>query len=335
MQVPRELIPDHSTIFTDDTVALVDALFLFTGALEPESATILRREDGVRPVAVAPRPDGSAFFLDRSRGVFAVRRDSPRPVFLSCFSQGLDPSEAIGFRVAGETAWVAFRHAASAARSSSCQTEVYPFQMSADSYRLGGARRLSGSECFVAASFDLLGQRLFLSSASSPAVLVADLGDRREPPQTLLTMPGDGLLTELLYAHQKRRLFALQGIRGRLWEVQLEGEAPQARLVADALGRPTALAYDPGRSRLYVADGDGHRIWQLDCRATCREPTVFLRSELVALPSVLEVGLDGTLWLGDSQSQCLLAIAPSGKIVASVRSLSPTSVPGLGSAEPP
>lgn len=335
MQVPRELIPDHSTIFTDDTVALVEALFLFTGALEPETATILRREDGVRPVAVAPLPDGTAFFLDRSRGVFAVRRDSPRPLFLSCFSRGLDPSEAIGIRVAGETAWVAFRHAASAARSSSCQTEVYPFQMSGDSYRLGGVRRLSGSKCFAAASFDLLGQRLFLSSANSPAVLVADLGDRQEPPQPLLTIPGDELLTELLYAHQQRRLFALQGIRGRLWEVQLEGEAPQASLVSDALGRPTALAYDPGRSRLYVADGDGHRIWQLDCRAACREPTVFLRSELLALPSVLEVGLDGTLWLGDAQSQCLLAIAPSGEIVGSVRSLSSISVPDPGSAGPP
>lgn len=321
MRVPRELIPDHGTIFTDDTIALVNAIFELTGVLKAGTATTLVREDGVRPVAVLPRPDGTALFLDRSRRLYAVHRDSPRPIFLGCFSEEIDPSDAIGLRVAGELVYVAVRRSGGAAPHARCQTTVYPFQTQADSYRSGQALRISGSECFVAAAFDLVNGRVYLSSEDAPTLFVADLEDRGAKPQALVTVPADEPLGALHFELAGHRLFALgvQETRGVLWEVDLSGDPPEAMAVSSRFGRPSALAFDAGRQRLYVTDAESGRIWSMDCHGRCGEPELWLESELLANPAILEVGLDGTLWVGDAESRLVLAIAPDGEIVWSVR----------------
>ncbi len=319
MSVPRELIPDHGTIFTDDTVALVEAIFELTGVLKAGTATTLIREDGVRPVAVLPRPDGGAFFLDRSRGLYAVRRDSSRPVFLRCFSEDLDPSDAIGLRVAGQLAYVAFRQRGGPANDARCRTTVQPFQTEADSYLSGQALRIPGSECFAAAAFDLSGRRLFLSSEDSPTLFMAGLEDGGARPRVLVELPGSAPLGALYFERSGSRLFALQGTRGALWEVDLRSDPPVAKVVSSGLGRPSALAFDSGRRRLYVSDAEEGRIWAMDCPGPCGEPEVWFEPGLLAAPATLEVGLDGTLWVGDPESKLLLAIAPDGRVVWPVR----------------
>lgn len=315
MRVPRELIPDHGTIFTDDTIALVSAIFELTGVLKTGAATTLVREDGVRPVAVVPRPDGSALFLDRSRRLYAVRPDSPRPIFLGCFAEDLDPSDAIGLRVAGELVYVAARRRVGAVPEARCRTFVYPFQTLVDSYLSGEAVRIPGSACFAAAAFDLLGQRLYLGSDSAPSILVVDLENPGARAQSFVELGGDGPVGELHYEPTGPRLFVLVGRRGKLWEVDLRSDPPRATAHPSSLGRPSALAFDPGRRRLYVTDAEDGRIWAIPCGGPCGEPETFLEPGLLRNPATLEVSLSGTLWVGDPDAKLLLAIAPDGKIV--------------------
>ncbi|MGB7492567.1 MAG: hypothetical protein WBN62_19750, partial [Thermoanaerobaculia bacterium] len=160
MQVPSELIPNHSAILTEDTFRLMETILTLSNTYYGDTSTVVR-EDGVRPVAVAPRPDGTALFLDRSRAVYSVRPGSERPVFLSCLSPSIDPSQGIGFHVAGHLAYAAISRPEPGA-SPKCQTEVYEFQVENDGYRQLGRFPLAGSECFDRAAFDVQGKRVYL-----------------------------------------------------------------------------------------------------------------------------------------------------------------------------
>ena len=161
MQVPGELIPNHSAVLTEDTFRLMEAVLTLSGTYDEGVTTTVVREDGVRPVAVIPRPDGGALFLDRSRAVYSVRPGSDRPVFLSCMPESLDPSQEIGFRVAGHLAYAAISRPEAGA-SSKCQTEVYEFQVENEGYQQLGRFPLASSECFSAAAFDVRGKRVYL-----------------------------------------------------------------------------------------------------------------------------------------------------------------------------
>jgi hypothetical protein len=325
MQVPRELIPNHSAALTEDTFRLIEAILTLSQTYEVGAATTVVREDGVRPVAIVPRPDGSALFLDRLRAVYSVSPDSTRPVFLSCLTESIDPSLGIGFHVAGHLAYAAIVRPEGGA-SPKCQTEFYEFQVENDGYRQLGRRRFTGSECFRAAAFDAPGKRAYLSldSDDGPSLWVADLTQNSPKPQKLLDLPGGTPATALLFDASHRRLFAAQGESGTLWMVPVDQETPRLRFVADTLGYPVALGYGRGTQRLYVADARGQRIWSLDCGDQCDEPRVFFDSEALETPSTLAVALDGTLWLGDMQSQTLMTIAPDGRLVSTIRSLSGT-----------
>jgi sugar lactone lactonase YvrE len=163
-----------------------------------------------------------------------------------------------------------------------------------------------------------------LDSDDGPSLWVADLTQNSPKPQKLLDLPGGTPATALLFDASHRRLFAAQGESGTLWMVPADQETPRLRFVADTLGYPVALGYGRGTQRLYVADARGQRIWSLDCGDQCDEPRVFFDSEALETPSTLAVALDGTLWLGDMQSQTLMTIAPDGRLVSTIRSLSGT-----------
>jgi hypothetical protein len=323
MQVPRELIPNHSQIFSADTFALVEAALAFSGALEARANNLVVREDGVRPVAVVPRPDGGALFLDRSRAVYAVRPGSTRPIFLSCMRESLDPSDAIGFHVAAHLAYVAIASPVGGV-AAKCQTEVYEFAIENFSYRQLRQIDLAGSDCFTAAAFDVPGNRVFLSLEEEgvPGLLVADLSRDSPKPGRLVDLPGALPATVLYFEAGARRLFAAQGESGELWVVDLDDDVPQPRLVADTLGWPLALDFGRTTQRLYVTDSKHQNIWALDCSDQCKDPTVFFHSESLKHPITLSVALDGTLWLGDLEDQTLKTIAPDGRVKNTIHSLS-------------
>jgi len=323
MQVPGELIPNHSAVLTEDTFRLMEAVLTLSGTYNEGITTTVVREDGVRPVAVIPRPDGGALFLDRSRAVYSVRPGSDRPVFLSCMPESLDPNQGIGFRVAGHLAYAAMSIPENGA-SSKCQTEVYEFQVENDGYRQLGRFPLAGSECFDAAGFDVQGKRVYLGydGEEGPGLWVAGLTQESAKPQKLLDLPGGTPATALHFDSLHRRLFAAQGASGTLWIVQADTETPRLQFVADTLGYPLALEYGRSQQRLFVADVRGQKIWSLDCGDRCGDPQVFFDFGDLEAPSSLGVALDGTLWVGDMQSQTLLTIAPDGTVTNRVHSLS-------------
>ena len=217
MQVPRELIPNHSQVFSPDTFALIEAALSFSGAVEAGISTTVVREDGVRPVAVVPRPDGRALFVDRSRAVYAVRPDSPRPVFLSCLSEDIDPSEAIGFHVAGHLAYAAFARP-DAGAASTCQTDVYEFQVDNSGYEQLSRTRMAGSDCFTAAAFDVPEKRVYFSfeKEGEAGIFVADLSADSPKPSKFVDLPGARPATVLKVDAAGQRLFATQAETGRV-----------------------------------------------------------------------------------------------------------------------
>jgi hypothetical protein len=324
MRVPRELIPNHSAVLTEDTFRLVEAVLVLSATYDTDAATIVEREDGVRPVAVVPLPDGTGLFLDRSRGVYAVRRDSPRPVFLSCLRETVDPDDAIGFHVAGHLAYAILTTPQRGGTEARCDTEFYEFEVDDAGYRQLSRKHFTGSDCYSAATVDLPEKRAFLTlnTDEGPRLRVADLTEVTPRPREFLELPGSRAPTDLYFEASRQRLFAAQAESGELWETDVSVERPEPQLIHHDLGWPMALAYARTEQRLYVTDAKGRRIWALDCRDRCGEPSVFFHSEALQNPTTLAVALDGTLWLGDLQDQTLMTIAPDGSVESTIHTLS-------------
>lgn len=331
MQVPTELIPNHSEIFSAETFALVDAALAMSGAMG-DTGTIVEKEDGVRPVAVVPRPDGGALFVDRSRGVYAVRPDSARPVFLSCLTEGVDPSEAVGFQVAGHLAYLALvrREAGS---ESECRTDIFEYQVENTGYRTLARRRVAGAACYTSAAFDLTEKRVVLGLEDEGRARLdsADMTRDGARPTEWSSLPGPSAPTAMYFEAAGRRLFVTRARSGELWSAGLDDDPPEPRLVWDAPGFLTAMGFGRQRRELYVVDAGNQRIWSLDCEGPCGTPRVFLESESLQNPTTLAVGLDGRVWLGDLEEQTLLTISPEGDVENTIKSLSP----GLVSPTPP
>lgn len=323
MQVPRELIPNHSDIFTPTTYALVEAALGFSGALAEDNSTRVVREDGVRPVAVVPRPDGGALFLDRSRAVYGLSAGSTRPVFLTCMRESLDPDEAIGFHVAANLAYAVISRP-DGGPAAKCHTEVFEFEIGKDGYQQRNHIEVPGTDCFSAAAVDVPDKHLYLVAPreTGSRLFEVDLTEDPPRPEEFLDVPGVEPATDMYFESSRKRLFIAQGRVGTLWELSLGDDAPKLRRADDGLGWIAALGFDRGAQRLYVTDAKNQRIWALDCRGECKDPTVFLQSDSLRNPITLAVALDGTLWLGDLQEQTLMTIAPDGSVKTKIHSLS-------------
>ena len=335
MQVPPELIPNHSAVLTENTFRLMEAVLTLSGTYNAGVETTVVREDGIRPIAIVPRPDGGALVLDRSRAVYSLRPESERPVFLSCLPVDIDPGQGIGFHVAGHLAYAAVTIPEGSA--SRCRTEVYEFQVDNYGYRELGRFPLSSSECFDAAAFDVQRKRIYLGHDGEEGISLwaAELPDKSPQPQKLLDLPGGSPVTAMHFDTSHRRLFAAQGASGTLWQVRTDTDSPRLQFVAENLGYPLTLEYGNVQQRLYVADAQGKRIWVLDCGEPCGDPQVFLESEALEAPSTMAVAPDGKLWLGDLQGQTLLTIAPDGTVTNRVHSLSGGQLVETEGGQPP
>lgn len=321
MHVPKELIPNHSDVFNEDTFRFVEALLVMSGAYDADVATRGEREDGVRPVAVIPRSDGAALFLDRNRGVYSVASGSTRPVFVSCLEPSVDPSLGIGFQAAENLAHVVLQ--ASVGGEDECRTEVREFRVDPRHPYATRSRQLGGSRCYSAASVDTADQRVFLSYVDESGVQlwVADLRDETPRPELLVRLPDSQVPTVLTFDPAHSRLVSATTETGTLWEIDLSGAEPTASPIEPGSGWPTALTFDASGEHLYVGDAKENTIWRLDCREHCGNRSAFLLSEELENPSTLATSGD-SLWVGDLLAQRLLAVSSAGIVDRAIEKLS-------------
>jgi hypothetical protein len=320
MHVPKELIPNHSDVLNEDTFLFVEALLAMSGAYDADVATRVEREDGVRPVAVIPRPDGAAIFLDRNRGVYSVASGSRRPVFVTCLEPSVDPSQGIGFQASGNLAHVVLQ--APQGGEDECRTEVRELRVDPRRPYASRSRQLGGSRCYSAAIVDTADQRVFLSSVDESGVQlwVADLREDTPPPELLVRLPDSQAPTVLAFDPAHSRLVTATTETGTLWEIDLSAAGPPVSRVEPSLGWPTALTFDASGEHLYVGDALEKTIWRLACRERCRKHSAFLKSEALESPSALAMG-GGSLWVGDLSAQLLLAISKAGIIDQAIEKL--------------
>ena len=321
MSVPRSLIPDHSDIFGVNTIRLMAALVRSTGALEPDSRTVLVRETGLRPVALSVRPTGELVFAEGSRRIYALPVGASTPVFLSCLPEDVDPADGIGFFRTGDTVTAVISRLIDEAdkeKQAKYRTELLNISLSKGGFRKAKPGRLAGSMQFVAATGDPVGRKLYL--ATQDEIYVADLTEGRPEAKPLVRI--DVQPERLYFDPTKEQLFAIDSENGRLYLVDLRAETPQVRMVAEGLGWPADVIVAPTDGRIYISDTKDKQIWRLECDdVRCTKPEVFARSDAFRAPSRLAAAPDNTLWVTDPKARKIFALWPDGEIRQTISSL--------------
>jgi len=318
MNVPKELIPDHSHIFGVDTARLISALVQSTGVLEPNSRTVLVHETGFRPTAVTVRPTGELIIVEAGRRIYALPVGSSTPVFMSCLPQDFDPADVIGFFRDGDEVTLVLNRLIEEG-DTDYRTELLNVSLIKGGFHKGKPARLAGSIRFVAATGDPVSRKLYL--ATPDEIYVADLtkGGRPEP-QPLLRI--DAKLERLYFDPTKEQLFAIDNENGRLYLANLRDGTPQSRLVAEGLGRPADVIVAPTDGRIYISDTKNRQIWRLSCDdVRCTTPEVFSRAGAFRAPSMLAAAPDNTLWVADPEARKIFAFWPDGEIRQTITSL--------------
>ncbi len=319
VRVPGSLIADHSDIFTDKTLRLFRTLLEITGALLPDSTTVITRETGLHPINLGVRPSGELLFTDRSRRVFAVPSGTVTPVFLACVPPGFDPAENIGGFWDQDSPVVFFNREVEHGKKVEYRTAMAPVR--AAELQAGKVKptRFEGEQRFYAATGDAGAQRAYLATKNE--IYVADLTKSSPKPERLLPIDTPGQLSTLQLDAAKKRLFALDRKAGRLYLVNLQTAPPQAQLGVDGLGSPADLQLHAATGRVYVADAAGRQIWEVACEGTRCTKRVFARPQVFRAPSRLAVAADGTVWVADEEAGGLFATGPDGAVRRTISSL--------------
>ena len=315
MRVPRSLIRDHSDIFHDDTVRLITAILEITGALEPETRTVLVREHGVRPLGLVPSSAGGVFFANKDGGVYRLDPGAVAPGFLGCLPSTADPTHRIGYSYSERGVIAALNEPIDDKEEDTYRTEVV-YQLAAGG-KLSGGRlaRFESEHAFVTAAFDESRDRAFLATARPPRIFLLDLTKKRAKPRLWAELPDAGSIGTIFFDAANNRLYSGYGERGTLHAVDAGSSAPRPRRVAEGLGSPGAMAMAPSGRTLFVCDARGGQIWKLDCSTAsgCTEASVFTTRTFVA-PSSIAVAADDTVWVGDLEEQKIVGFTPGGEI---------------------
>ena len=323
MNVPRSLIPNHSDIFGVNTIRLMTALVRSTGALEPNSRTVLVRETGLAALGVTVRPTGELIFAERSRRLYALPVGSSTPVFLSCLPQDVDPTHSIGFFRTGDIVTIALNRLIDEGdkeKEAKYRTELLNMSLNKAGFRKAKPGRLAGSMKFIAATGDPVSRKLYL--AAQDEIYVADLTQGRPEPKLLVRTDVRVSPRGLYFDPTKERLFAIDSESGRLYLVDVRAETPRVRLAAEGLGWPADVIVAPTDGRIYVSDTKDKQIWRLSCDdVRCTKPEVFSRSAAFRAPSRLAAAPDNTLWVTDPKARKIFALWPDGTIRQTISSL--------------
>jgi pimeloyl-ACP methyl ester carboxylesterase len=321
MNVPKELIPNHSDIFGGDTVRLVAALVQTTGVLEPNSRTVLTRETGLRALGLTVRATGELVFAERSRRLYALPAGSSTPVFLSCIPTGVDLADVVGFFGGGDAVTIVINRLTDEegkGGKKEYRTELIDVSLTEGGFREAKPGRLAGSMRFVAATGDAATRNVYL--ATKDEIYIADLSESRPEPQPFVRI--DVRPERMAFDATNKRLFTVDSETGRLYLIDLRTETPQVRLVAEGLGWPADIIIAPTDGRIYISDTKHKQIWRLNCDdVRCAKPQVFARHDAFRTPFRLAVAPDNTVWVADPKAQKIFALGPDGEIRQTISSL--------------
>ncbi len=326
MNVPKELIPDHSDIFGVNTVRLIAAFVESIGVLEPNSRTELVRETGLRAIGLTVRSSGELVFAERSRRLFALPTGSSAPVFLSCIPADVDPADSIGLFGRGDAITVIInsltdkggKDKAGQKTKEKYRTKLVDVSLIEGGFREAKSGRLDGSMQFFAAAGDTATRNIYLAAKNE--IYVADLSQGRPEPQPLVRIEVQP--DRMAFDATNKRLFAIDSETGRLYLVALQDGTPQARLVMDGLGWPADVIVAATDGRIYVSDTKHKQIWRLSCDdARCAKPEVFARHDAFRAPSRLAIAPDNTVWVADLKAKKIFALGTNGEIRQTISSL--------------
>ena len=310
MEVPGTIVPNHSRIFGVNNQEFVRSLLALTGALEPELATELIREDGVRPIGLQTLPDGGVVFLDRSQRLYEVPAGTAEPRFYACGpGETLMASEIIGVASEADQVFVGKNTRGRGAKAGAMRTEIFRNDLATGVKR---QTRVMDDTRYVAAAFDVGRQRAFLAPEEQTTVGTVNLAARKSRWEPLVDVNGVPLIAELLYVGTGSQLFVSDGL-GTVVRVKLGTERVTQEIVVEQLRWPSAMAFDVERNRLYVATGHDQTIWKAECADRCFQAEPFIRSDRLVHPNVLAVAADGSVWVGDLEAQVLLVFSPDGE----------------------
>lgn len=318
-RVPGSLISSHADIFNAGTLRLLAVLLQHTGALLPDSTTILTHETGLRAVGLAVRPSGELLFVDRSRRLFALPKGSDGPIFLACLPPGFDPSHVIGGFRQQDTAMIIQNRELEKGEKQGYRTELVALGTEAFRARKVKPVRFAGEQRFIVATGDGASQKVYLATQNE--IYVADLSKTPPQPEPFLRIDTPGQLDRLLIDPTRQRLLALDARAGRLYLVDLTAPPLQPRLAVEGLGGTFDLEVHADSGRIYVSHPQGKQIWQITCEGSQCNKRIFVRSDAFQRPTAMAVSPDGTLWVSDVAAGRLFAFSPDGRVQRTLSSL--------------
>ena len=238
MKVPRSLIPDHSTIFSFNTLRLLRAIMDLTGALEEDASTTLVQDRGVRPVKLATAGSGDLVFVDSSRRLYRVPVGGGSPIFSQCTPQFADPATNAGVVLQGDSGLVVTSQRASQGPSERHETRLAEFRLQHGRLEIESVRRIRGSRRYTSAAFDMAGGKVYLSPGQPAEVYVANLRLKKLDPELWFRLEGAETISALHFDESSGFLYATDGVAGDLYRTAA-GTTPT--LPHPSIQRPTPL----------------------------------------------------------------------------------------------
>ena len=286
---------------------------------------------GVKPLELIALEDNRVLLADASRRIYLLDQQNPKPLLWGCLPHFADPTTSIGTTAVGtELVTVTSRPSLSASIKGKdvYRTELRRTRLDDGTFAKPDVVRIESDLRYQAVTYSPSKKVLFLVPASATEIQRADLirvknGREKEitpTPVPWITLPGATSITELLYSDTSSTLIALDGASGTIHAVRDDTQQPRVDQLADFSNSLVGLAIDAHRDRLYVGDPVQKGVWRLDCPGMthCGEPIPIAHGQ-IALPSILEIAPNGTLWIGDPEDELIKAISPEGEILQVIR----------------
>jgi hypothetical protein len=323
MSAPPELIRDHSDIFTFNTIQMIRALFILSGAEDSSQRTLIVREDGVRPWELIDLPGGDLVFLESSRRFFSLTRDSSQPFGLACLPSIIQPGMVKGVLYQGERAIVIVSAEVQDGNKGKIENYVLAFD-----FGLVGSKGLVWKEIhsdllFDGATGDLDKEVAYLARAGE--LYAVDMSVKKPTPVLLSRFDESIALDEMQFDSEGNRIVAADTDTNSLYLIDLSLDSPVPERVASDIGAITEIDISETESSVLLLDTVGKRLLTLDCprdAVSCSAPEVLAAIPEFQRPIALARGDDGTVWVGDLDAQKIFTFDQTGRLVKVLDSMS-------------